>query len=515
MLPQGLPERTLGWEVLAWGSQMLAQPDEVSENYKMGDPWVYSDEQATFILWFYAIDEYGKFLYRNAVLERPKGWGKSPLLAAICCTELLGPVVFDGWDADGKPVGKPTGSPLVQIAAISDSQANNTMDLVREMLANGQAMYYYPYLDINLSKVTYPGGKKLEKVTASPRGREGNRATFVVMDETHLWVPAEKGPQLYEALSRNLAKMNRRWVATTNAHGPGEGSVAEDHWDRYQKALAAGEAGKLLFDTREVFVEDIYDPEQAMPALEYVYGDAADPDTGWIILENMFEEVKTSREHVARRFFFNQHVEGHSTWLKKSQWLDCKKSPLYLKRKDKIALGFKGNTIRGAALVGCRLKDKALFRLGWWENANQQKGWEVPFVDVDSTVRKTLEKYDVAKFLAEPSQYQDIVGRWYSDFPDQVEEFWMSNKTKQAQAVEQFESAVNSNRLVWEHEDISRHVLNCHVDEVPQGFTLRQETKYTFRFIFGAQAAVLALEAAKIAIEEGALNEKDSGLYFF
>ena len=121
MLPKGLPELTLGWEILNWGSQMLAQPDEVNTKYKLGDPWKYSNEQAMFILWFYAIDKHGRFLYRNAVLERPKGWGKSPLLAAICCSEFLGPVNFDGFDANGKSVRRPTGSPLVEIAAISVS----------------------------------------------------------------------------------------------------------------------------------------------------------------------------------------------------------------------------------------------------------------------------------------------------------------------------------------------------------------------------------------------------------
>src|SRR5678816_2527670 len=91
---------------------------------------------------------------------------------------------------------------------------DNTMSLVIQMLGNGNAMYYYPYLDINLSKITYPGGKKLEKVTASPKGREGNRATFIVMDETHLWQPSNKGLELFEALARNLAKMNRRWAVS-------------------------------------------------------------------------------------------------------------------------------------------------------------------------------------------------------------------------------------------------------------------------------------------------------------
>ena len=519
MLPEDYPKSSLGWHILKWGSAMLAQPDGKTA----GQLWQYTDEQARFILWFYAIDEQGRFIYQNGILERPKGWGKSPLLAAICCTELMGPVLFSGkFDETGKvtgvpgqPIGEQDYSPLVQIAAISDSQANNTMDLVIQMMANGPIMYHYPMLDINLSKITYPGGRKLEKVTASPRGREGNRATFVVMDETHLWVPAEKGPELFEALDRNLGKMNRRWVATTNAHAPGENSVAETHFNDFHKGInGEGPDSGYLFDTREVFVEDLKDRDVAMEALRYVYGDA-----WWIDLDNIYQKVLMSREHVARRYYFNQHIEGHTTWLIPEIWRQCREAKLAEKKKlrksDIIAVGFKGNTIRGAALVGCRLEDGALFRLGWWENPGH-KDWEVPFKEVDSTVRKVLSKYDVAKLFADPAQYQDIIGRWYVDYDTVVEEFWISNKTKMARAVEQFESAVESRRILYLHEDISRHILQCHTEEVAQGCVLRQETKYTSKYIFGAQAAVLALEAATVAIEEGALKPKvDDALYTF
>lgn len=72
MIPQGIPDKTLGWQVLEWGSKMLAQPD----GKNLGDLWRYTDEQALFILWFYAVDGDGKFLYRNAVLERPKRLGQ-------------------------------------------------------------------------------------------------------------------------------------------------------------------------------------------------------------------------------------------------------------------------------------------------------------------------------------------------------------------------------------------------------------------------------------------------------
>lgn len=426
----------------------------------------------------------------------------------------MGPVRFGGWDKSGEPIGVQENSPLVQIAAISDDQANNTMSLVLEMFAGGPVMQHYPDLDLNLNKITYPGGRKLQKVTASPRGREGQRTTFIVMDETHLWVPAEKGPELYEALARNVAKMNCRWVATTNAHAPGEESVAENHYNMHAKARSGdGFDTKMLFDTREVYVEDIYDREQAMPALKFVYGSAH-----WIDLENIFIEIQGTREHVARRFFFNQHVEGHTTWLNPKKWDGCKSKDMKLRKGDKISLGFKGNTPKGAAIVACRLDDGALFTLGWWENPNLKKGsWEVPAAEVDAKMRKTLEKYRVYKLCADPPPFQDIIGRWYSDYEEIVEEFWLSNKTNSARAVEQFESAVEGRRLIYLADgDISRHVLSCHTEDVPQGVNLRQETKYSTRYIFGAQAAVLAVEAAKIAIEEGALKEDiDNALYTF
>lgn len=523
MIPKGLPKHTLGWQILEWGTQMLANPD----GKKKGDPWVYSDEQALFILWFYAVDyPSGKFIYRNAVLERPKGWGKSPLLAAICCTEFMGPVQFDHWDFHGEvyegnvqPVGVPTPTPLVQIAAISDSQAENTYALCREMMLGGPIKEYFPDLDIMLAKSTYPGGRKLEKVTASPRGREGNRPSFVVMDETHLWVPAEQGPQLYEALTRNLVKGDYRWIETTNAPVPGEQSVAENTHDAYERMVAGDTLDKaLLFDTREVNIKNIYDKEKAYEALQYVYGDAADPQTGWINLDRIWSEINDprTREPVARRFYFNQRVSPPSSWLNYEEWMRCQDVKLKLNNGDKIALGFKG-TVKGgaAALVACRLTDGALFNLGLWEKPLDDTAdlWEANWNEIDGRVRNVLNNHDCIKFLADPVSRRDVVSKWYADYEDVVEEFWFSNRGKFARIVEQFEKAVKAKRISWEDLDICRHVLNAHSEEVPNGCIIRKETKFSKRYISMAQAALLAVEAASLAIQDGALSEDDS--YFF
>src|SRR5574338_22692 len=530
MLPPGLPEQTLGWEILDWGTTYLAQPD----GRNTGDQWVYSNEQALFILWFYAVDERGKFIYRKAVLERPKGWGKSPLLAAICCTEFMGPVAVDGWDANGRPVGRPAPTPLVQIAAISDSQAENTYALCREMMLQGDLINEYPALDVMLAKSTYPGNRKLEKVTASPRGREGNRATFVVMDETHLWIPAEQGPELHEALSRNLAKRSGRFIETTNAPIPGQNSVAEKTHDAYEiMKVSSGTAEGLLFDTREVEIDDIYDKEKAWPALQYVYGDAADPDTGWIDLDRIWAEINDPQysEAVSRRFYFNQRVRPPSAWLNFKEWMACRDPRLKLRNGDKIALGFKGAINRGpACLVAYRLTDGALFNMGSWvppkgyrlQGTDKESGkrtaeitWSVPWEQVDLRVRNVMDNYDCIKLVADPTSRRDKISEWYADYEDVVEEFWFSNRARYARACQQFEDQVSAQRVRWEDALISEHVLNSHTEEVPGGFIIRKDTPYSTFWIGAAQAAVLAVEAAALAIQDGALKRRESTIFSY
>lgn len=59
-----LPERTLGWQILRWINMYLGSTK----------PWVPTKEQKRFLLWWYAIDERGRFVYRDGVLQRLKGW---------------------------------------------------------------------------------------------------------------------------------------------------------------------------------------------------------------------------------------------------------------------------------------------------------------------------------------------------------------------------------------------------------------------------------------------------------
>ncbi|MGB0972700.1 MAG: hypothetical protein ACPGVG_17345, partial [Mycobacterium sp.] len=85
-----LPEKTLGWGVLNWWAKYVKTPGGTDA----GSPFLPTLEQARFVLWWYAVDEHGKYAYREGVLRRMKGWGKDPLCAALALAELCGPVAF-------------------------------------------------------------------------------------------------------------------------------------------------------------------------------------------------------------------------------------------------------------------------------------------------------------------------------------------------------------------------------------------------------------------------------------
>ena len=137
-----LPEHSLGWGVLNWWAEYVKTPG--GEN--AGEPFMPTLEQARWVLWWYSVDENGKYNYRNGVFRRMKGHGKDPLAAALSLVELCGPVAFDKF-VDGQPVGKPRHAAWVQIVAVSQEQTKNTMSLFPVMVSTKLKEDYR--LDIN------------------------------------------------------------------------------------------------------------------------------------------------------------------------------------------------------------------------------------------------------------------------------------------------------------------------------------------------------------------------------
>ena len=121
-----LPELSLGWGVLSWCGLWLRD--------KTGKPWQFTPEQARFVLWFYAVDEVGDFVFHSGVLQRLKGWGKDPVVACLSPAECFADVRFDRFE-NGRPVGREEPYAWVQIVAVSQEQTKNTFKLFPSLIS--------------------------------------------------------------------------------------------------------------------------------------------------------------------------------------------------------------------------------------------------------------------------------------------------------------------------------------------------------------------------------------------
>lgn len=176
---------TLGHLVADWIEAYLIIPDGV----RRGEPFILTDEQYLHLLWTYRLRPNARadmgsqaFNYYGSLLVRPQKSGKDPSAAAQVCAQGLGPVRFDGWDANGDPVGKPMPTPLIQCAANSEDQVGNTFDPIFTMLSEGP-LNGTPGLDVGLTRVNLPNGGRIEPVTAAAKSRLGARITYATFTE--------------------------------------------------------------------------------------------------------------------------------------------------------------------------------------------------------------------------------------------------------------------------------------------------------------------------------------------
>lgn len=318
------PFVTLGWSAISWIEHYLVHgPGDVQ-----GRPIELDDEFAAFILKAYRVEpKTGARRVRRAFLSRAKGRSKSGLAAFIACFEALGPCRFDHFAVEGEvsdwgyeyTPGEPVGRPLTYVeilcVATEESQAGNTYDAIYYALnpetCSPELLEDYPGLDVGLTRINMPGSRGfIEPVTSADTSKDGGKSTFIVADETHLWMLARL-KRLHGVMTRNLLKRKvaSGWMLETSTmYGEGEHSVAEGTHS-YAKAVLAGRRkdGSLLFDHLQASLDwDLNDRGQRLKALAEAYGPAA----AWMNLEaiaDSWDDPQVS-EAEFRRFWLNQPV---------------------------------------------------------------------------------------------------------------------------------------------------------------------------------------------------------------
>lgn len=494
---------SLGWELGQW----IEEHCVIADGDHRGQPFLLTDEMWRFLVFHYRLKleadpaRYGSaWVYRRSQLVRPQKWGKGPFSAAIICAEAVGPALFAGWNADGDPVGRQWSTPLIQITATADDQTANVYRHLVPMIELGPLADLIP--DTGETRINLPGGGQIEPVSSNARTRLGQPVTFVLQDETQLWVKSNRGHMLADAQRRGAAGMSGRTIETTNAWDPTEDSVAQQ--------------------TGESRLPDIYKDHTPPPVglsmknkverrrwLRKVYG-----DSWWIdrdrIEADILELIEKGEVAQAERFFGNKISSGVSAWLKDDAWAR-KLAPRAVPDGTKICLGFDGSDsddwtgIRAETLDGYSFTPT--FNGGMptvWDPS--QYDHKIPRSEVHAAMDEIQRRYKVVRAYCDPREWQTDIETWQLKYGEKRVLVWETNRITQMHASLQ--------RFVVDLADFVTHddckVTALHINNA------RRVARTGERYILGkpsqhqkidmGMCTVLAHEARCDAVAAGATN---------
>lgn len=500
---------TLGFQVADLIEAKCAIPD----GDHTGQPYLLTDEMLRFLLWHYRLDPAGRFAYRRSQLVRPQKWGKGPLSAAIVCAEAdpEGPVLFDGWDAAGEPVGRPWATPVIQVTAVSIDQAENVWRSLVPMIELGGISADIP--DTGETRINLEGGGQIKPVTSSARSRLGQRITFAVQDETHSWLRSNGGHSLADTQLRNLAGMGGRSIETTNAWDPADDSVAQRTHE------TAPKVGDIFVDMASSPLGSFGNKRERRRVLKAVYG-----DSWWVDLDRIDAEVEEllakGEQPQAEQFFGNRVVTAADRAFDVAAWRELARPDLEVPtgRSELITLGFDGSRYDDAtAVVATHVRLGHQWPLGVWEHDGTD-GWEVPVEEVHDVVEAAFGAWDVWRLYADPPYWEDTIDGWAGRYGDKRVIRWWTNRTKvMCWALRGYVTAMRSAAVTHDGDAIlERHIGNARKRVRPQikdekgkpMWDIAKDRPGSRNKIDAAMAAVLSWEARGDALAAGVLEKK-------
>lgn len=519
---------SLGWLVGEWVERHCVIPD----GDRAGLSYGLTDEMWTFLVHHYRLRlsaELGQraaaFAYRRSQLVRPQKWGKGPFSAAMICAEAVGPVLFAGWaeggevydcrDHDcgcgwvweyepGDPMGRPWPTPLIQITANSEDQTANVYSALTPMIELGPLAELIP--DTGETRINLPNDGRIDPVTSRARTRLGQRVTFVVQDETGLWVASSGMVSVAETQRRGLAGMGGRAVETTNAWDPSEDSVAQR--------------------TAEARAKDIHrDHKLADPRLQYklktdrrkihkiVYGDSAGRG-GWVDLNAIEGEAAELVEKdlaQAERFFGNRVTAGIGTWLDKGIW-QLRAEPRLVEPGTPVVLGFDGSDVDDWTGIRLETLDGYQFTPTYgpdalptiWDPADYDG--QVPRLEVAAALEEVMETYDVVRGYFDPPYWETEVDGWAEKYGERRVVRWYTQRTVQMHAAcERLLTDVTKKDTTFTHdgcETTATHVGNARKAARPANRYVLKKASVGQKIDL-AVVSIVAHEAAGDAVAAG------------
>jgi hypothetical protein len=509
---------TLGYQVAALVMQVCAIPD----GDRMGEPFILTDEQFRTYLHHYRIDPWASRFthFRGTQLTRPQKWGKGPFAASWVCGEAHpeSPVLFDGWDADGQPVGRPWATPHIQITAVSEDQTDNVFRALLPMIRLGALAADIP--DTGLTRINLPSGGIIEPVTAAALSRLGQRVTAVVQDQTESWFRTNGGHKLADNQRRGLAGMGGRFLSTPNAWDPAEDSVAQ--------RTAESKAPGVHHDDVDPGPGSVRNKQDRRRMLRKVYGDAVTkprPDaewSPWIDLDRIDGEIQALLEHdpaQAERWFLNRKQAGEAAAFDVELY-KLLAEPRNVPDRSPIAIGVDGARFRDAlSIEATDISTGYQWTAGLWERPKMaEASYEHPKSEVDGVMLEIFRRFDPWRAYVDPQYIEHLMDLWQGRWGDRIQP-WFTNRDKPiAFAVRNYTTAIGAADFRHDgHKQATEHIrnarkklLNVFDERGQQMHTISKDRPDSPRKMDAAMGKVLSWECRGDAIADGALKPRRS-----
>jgi phage terminase large subunit-like protein len=482
--PLSAPPLTLnpsdGPKVIAW----IERHCRHGEGEKFGEAVRLELWQKLWLTMLFELRPDGTRRYRRALLETPKGAGKTPLASWVAAYMLCNQK-----------------SPVIPVAAASFEQAGLLFDDLRACVTESPTLSRVLLAFENECQVA-DGPGRAYRVAAIAGTNDGQRPTTFLADEIHEWL----GPKARVHLILSNGCSKRRDSLELNLTTPGvdkETTLAgrlHEHGLKVNNGETVDDSFLFCWFGAEPDKFDLTTPDGLRAAIR-----AANPSADLFV---DVEDVAAKHSQVPAsefaRYYLAQWVTGEQTWLPDGAFEACADPGVVIPDGTSVVLGFDGSFAEDStALVVATCAPKPhLDVIGLWEKPEAAEGWTVPILDVENAIRTACQRWSVKEIVVDPygyrRTYQILVdeGLPVVDYPQ--------NSARMCPATQRmFELLMNRGLTHSGDPRLTRHFSNAALKpEGSRGARVVKESKTSTRKVDLVIASIMAIDRAAAPMEE-------------
>jgi phage terminase large subunit-like protein len=455
------------------------------EGDRWGEPVRLETFEKLFLIWLFERRPDGRRRYRRALLEVPKGNGKTSLAAWVGAYQLA-----------------TQHSAVIPVAAASFEQAGLLFDDMRTCISESPTLSrVMTCFENEIQLVDGPG--RAYRVAAIAGTNDGQRPSTFLADEIHEWVGPNR-ERVHLVIANGCSKRVGSLIVNTTTPGWDKASVAGRLHD-YGVRVNAGE----VTDDEFLFVwwgcpADRYDlsSEAGLHAAIRAANPASDR---FLSVPDVAARYYQVPEAEFLRYHLGLWVPAAQAWLPAGCWASCADPGAVIADGADVIIGFDGSvTNDSTAIVAASCAPVPhIVVVGCWERPEGPAGdgWRVPIDDVEQTIRDACQRWKVREIAADSYRWEASLQRLESEgLP--VVRFPQTAAHMAPATARMYQAATNAGLTHDGDPRLARHVANAMCKAGPRGSWIQKETKYSTRRVDLVIAALMAFDRAAGPIEE-------------